>query len=115
DGVTESTLPTGTPSTRTSLPSYSDTVRGKSAVSVFWWPPPNTNATSAVTASASTTTGTRIFVRRLISATHLRNGRDVLDVGVEPRPTAEGVGEDPVERPQQPDDLVEVVGVRSET
>src|SRR5207342_1008420 len=69
------------------------------------------NVTTPATTSASSTTGSTTLLTIRISATHLRHRRDVLDVGVEPRPVAERVGEDPVERRHQPQALVELVGV----
>src|SRR6476646_2274337 len=81
-------------------------VLGKWAVRVLRSSPPR-NVKAVATSSATTMAGTTSF-RRLMSA-HLRNGWEVLDVGVEPRPVSERVGEDAVERRHQPQAVVEVV------
>src|SRR5919112_4993611 len=84
-------------------------VRGKWAVSCFCSPPPS-RVSAAATTRAATISGAMNFFTALIS-THriLRDGREVLDVGVEPRARTEGVGEDPVERRHQAQAVVEVV------
>src|SRR6476659_7621092 len=98
DGVTESTLRIGTPRTRTPLPSQIEMVRGNFAASVFWSSPSNITSAAAMT-RATMTAGAMIFL--VMSATRLRDRGEVLDVGVEPRTVAEGVGEHPVERRHQ--------------
>src|SRR6478752_3736654 len=81
-------------------------VRGNFAVSVFWSSPWNITSAAAIT-RATMTAGAMIFL--VMSATRLRDRGEVLNVGVEPRTVAEGVGEHPVERRHQSQAVVEVV------
>src|SRR5215207_7024794 len=81
-------------------------VRGKWAVRLLGSSPPR-KVKAVATSSATTMAGTTTFFRS--TSAHLRNGWEVLDVGVEPRPVAERVREDAVERRHQPQAVVDVV------
>src|SRR6478735_5378620 len=82
--------------------------RGKCAVRVLVSSPRNI-VNAAATSRSTMTAGMIARFRIVMSATHLRGRRHVLDVGVEPGAVAERVGEDPVERRHQPEAVVEVV------
>src|SRR5687768_12777253 len=98
-----------------------ETVRGKLAVTSFWSGPGRRTITAATTRTPTTAIATMrsapapILGRDAISATSDRGGRGhVLDDRVEPRAVAERVGEDPVERREEPHARVEVLAVRVE-
>src|SRR5688572_6947238 len=82
-------------------------VRGKWAVRVLrssLW-----NITKAAVASNATMMPGTTNLFTAPTSAQILDGREVLDVRVEPGSRAEGVGEDPVERRHQPQAVVEVV------